>query len=659
MTLHLFDSDAFTRRVRSAKPTRVGIVDRSLTMSSSDDEALLSSLNASQRNSLETFAAVTNRDPHSADSLQVLQESGWDVQAAISRVYDGAPDTHTHEEEADEDDDDDDVVRDPPLLSAPRGSPRRRAAHTGGLGTGAIGLYYLRQVSPLSTAPSATTTHENSPVQALALPLAILAYPAALLYNLGAAIVVFLARLFRLRPSSTASFRPRNPFAGAARPRTTVSPAAAAENFVRSVERVTALSRRQSATGSASASASSSSGLTSRHRARGSTGPRIPDLYIGSYDEALRFARDEMRILMVVLTSEEHERDERFKREVLVSEVVNDLVDEERIVVWGGDVSDRDAYQVGQTLSYISLPFVAFIALQPSGPPGLATNPATASITSPRMRLISRLEHSPNSPLTSTTLHAHVQTAVLPRVKPYLARLVAQKTQREADRRAREDAERRVAENARRDEEKVLAVRRREEERRTAERARLEREERERVERLEREQEAERARGWREHKRRELLADGEASPAEEGAVRVAVRLGNGQRVMRTFAGDTPTEEVYAWTECELEREADLAARAVSAPPPPSTDYVQRYHFRLATTFPRQVIPLPSQLASPSTTHLSDIHATSGETVTVAEAFRGLGKTVNLVVDGLETRRRMSMTSREGEESEEEEEEEEE
>ncbi|KAG0655369.1 hypothetical protein C6P46_001025 [Rhodotorula mucilaginosa] len=606
-------------------------------MSLSDEEALLGSLNASQRNSLETFAAVTNRDPHSADSLQALQESGWDVQAAISRVYDGAPDTHAPEEA--DDDDDNHHDHDPPLLSA--GSPRRRATQqTGGLGTGAIGLYYLRQ--------------------ALALPLAILAYPAALLYNLGAAIVVFLARLFRLRPSSTASFRPRNPFAGAARPRTTVSPAAAAENFVRSVERVTALSRRgQSATGSASAAASSSSGLTSRHRARrGGTGPRIPDFYIGSYDEALRFARDEMRILMVVLTSEEHERDERFKREVLVSEVVNDLVDEERIVVWGGDVSDRDAYQVGQTLSYISLPFVAFIALQPSGPPGLASNPATAPITSPRMRLISRLEHSPTSPLTATTLHAHVQTVVLPRVKPFLARVVAQKAQREADRRAREDAERRVAENARRDEEKVLAVRRREEERQRAERARLEREERERVERLEREWEAERARGWRERKRREFLASGEASPAEEGAVRVAVRLGNGQRVMRTFAGDAPTEEVYAWTECELEREADLAARG-PPPPPPSADYVQRYHFRLATTFPRQVIPLPSHLASPSSTHLSDHdhHARSDQTVTVAEAFRGLGKTVNLVVDGLETRRRMSMTSREGQESEEEEEEE--
>ncbi|POY75842.1 hypothetical protein BMF94_0923 [Rhodotorula taiwanensis] len=629
-----------------------------------DAAAEFESLDVSQRNSLETFAAVTNRDPTSRASLEALRDADWNlesereglivtpVQTAISRVYDGTaaypPASSRTPDEADEQDDLDDL--NDPLLSHTSPGSRRRT-QTGGLGTGAIGLYYLRQ----------------------AIPLAILAYPVALLYNFGAAIVVFLARLFRLRPSSTASFRPRNPFAGAARPRTTASPAAAAENFVRSVERVTSLSRRASAAvGTASSSSVaaaagpySSSGPLRRHPGtsanRSGTGPRIPDFFIGSYDEALRFARDDMRILMVILTSEEHERDERLKREVLVSEVLNELVEEERIVVWGGDVSDRDAYQgkaavSRDTLSFISLPFVAFIALQPSGPPGVVSNPATASTISPRMRLVSRFEHLPSTPLTATTLHAHVQTAVLPRAKPYLARLAAQKAQREADRWAREDAERRVAENARRDEEKVLAVRRREEDRVRAERDRVEREERDRLQREEMEREAEQARRWRVWRRGEFEQKGEAASTEEGAVRVAVRLGNGQRVMRTFAGRESTEEVYAWTECELERQTDRAQEVhASAGRAPPADYHQRYHFRLATTFPRQVIPLPSHLASPSTTHLDDQGGLVDGPVTIAEAFRGLGKTVNLVVDGLETRRRLSMTSRE-EDSEEEEEE---
>lgn len=305
---------------------------------------------------------------------------------------------------------------------------------------------------------------------------------------------------------------------------------------------------------------------------------------------------------------------------------------------------------------------MAFIALQPNGPPGFHhPDPSTASTSSPRMRLVSRIEYLPSNPLNAPTLNAHLQTVVLPRTKPYLSRLIAQKAQREADRRAREDAERRVLENARRDEEKVLAVRRREAERLRVEQARVEREEREAAERAVKQREAEDARQWRRWKRGELDARGEANLAEEGAVRVAVRLGNGQRAMRTFGGADRTEAVYAWTECELEREADSQAPSagddadVSSLQPPR-GYEQRYHFRLAATFPRQIIPLPAHLASPSTAHL-DAAAAAGET-TVGEAFRGLGKTVNLVVDGLETRRRLSRSTRDEESDEEEEEEEE-
>lgn len=238
-------------------------------------------------------------------------------------------------------------------------------------------------------------------------------------------------------------------------------------------------------------------------------------------------------------------------------------------------------------------------------------------------------------------------TSVLPRAKPFLARLRTQKAQCEADRRAREDAERRVLENARRDEERVLAVRRREEERKRAELAERERRAREASEREEKERRAALARQWRSWMRGELRQRGEPPADQAGAVRVAVRLGSGKRVMRTFGVADGTEDVYAWVECELE-EGEEDSGAAASPP---AGYEQRYHFRLATTFPRQLIPLPSHLASPSTAHLADA---GSATVTVGEAFKGLGKTVNLVVDGLQERRRMSMGSREDDESEDEE-----
>ncbi|BGP27014.1 ubxdomain containing protein [Rhodotorula toruloides] len=592
----------------------------------------LASLSPAQRDSFETFNAFTARDSATPEqarkSVEMLRDAGWDVQTAIARVYDepagSAASTSRHPYPPTNDDVD--GVDEALLPGAGRG---RSQNGTGGLGTAAVGLYYMRQ--------------------ALAVPISIISVPLALLYNIASAIVLFIARIFRLRPA-TASFRPRNPFAGAGRPRTTLSPAAAAEQWVQSLERTTGSSRRGGRHDASSASGvqvGSSSGPSRRStRPPPGSGPRLPAFVIGGYDHALRIARDEMRPLMVVLTSEENERDERFKKEVLTSEEVNQVLEEENMVVWGGDVSDRDAYQVGQTLSYIALPFVAFISLQPSAPPGVSTNPATASTSSPRLRLISRLEPSPSNPLTAASLHAHIMTSVLPRSKPFLSRLKTQKAQREADRRAREEAERRVLENARRDEERVLAVRRREEERKRAELAERERREKEAREKEEKERVAALAKEWRSWKRTELQRRGEAAADQPGAVRVAVRLGSGKRVMRTFAAAEGTVEVYAWVECELEEGEEDAGAA----PSPPAGYEQRYHFRLATTFPRQVIPLPSHLTSPSTANLGGVDCSA---VTVGEAFAGLGKTVNLVVDGLQERRRVSMGSREDEDSEEE------
>ena len=304
--------------------------------------------------------------------------------------------------------------------------------------------------------------------------------------------------------------------------------------------------------------------------------------------------------------------------------------------------ADARAPAVGQTLSYIALPFVAFVALQPSTP--TSSNPATASTVAPRLRLLTRLEHSSSAPLTAASLHTHLVTLVLPRAKPYLARLRAQDAQRAADRLAR------------RDEEKVLAVRRREEERRRAEREAAERAERAQAELRERERVAGLARRWRAWKRAEL-----AGRPEGNDVRVAVRLGNGRRAMRGFRAEDGTDEVYGWVECELGA-ADDAAQAqaegegeVEQRAPPE-GWLQQFHFRLATTFPRQVIPLAPHLAAPSSAASAAAAAATGERVSVDEAFRGLGKTVNLVVDGLEERRRMSMSSREGDDSDEDEEE---
>lgn len=164
----------------------------------------------------------------------------------------------------------------------------------------------------------------------------LLAYPATLLYELGIAILGFFARLFR------------NDLPRVGLPRRDNSPAIAAEHFIQSVERVSGLTRRDGSSSAASSTAIAGGSTTTARRHPTATprrtGRRVPDFFVGGYEEAVRFARDEQRVLMVVLTTEENERDGDFKRDVLVHETINDVIEEERLVIWGGDVGEREAY---------------------------------------------------------------------------------------------------------------------------------------------------------------------------------------------------------------------------------------------------------------------------------------------------------------------------
>lgn len=150
-----------------------------------------------------------------------------------------------------------------------------------------------------------------------------------------------LARILRIRPGPTSSLRPRNPFArdatsgdgsSSSSRRRLQSPSFEAERWVRSVEEMTGAvrwSRRFEdsqeeglATGSASSSsginggARSSAGLERRSRTgrAGSSRKTLPDFVVDGYEAAVKRAKEDIKILMVVLTCDEHQDDEEFKR---------------------------------------------------------------------------------------------------------------------------------------------------------------------------------------------------------------------------------------------------------------------------------------------------------------------------------------------------------
>lgn len=299
---------------------------------------------------------------------------------------------------------------------------------------------------------------------------------------------------------------------------------------------------------------------------------------------------------------------------------------------------------------------------------------------------MSRLEPTrPSLPtLSASHISAHLESTVLTKVKPYLARLAHDKRERERVRIERERRELEHATVAKRDEERILSIRRAIEIKQREELAEAEERERRRLRDVEARRRARRAREWRIETRATKFGPLVEQPKEgdgDGAVRVVVRLGNGKRAMRTFSNRESVRTIYEWVECELGLdEDDRIAAAASEEEDDSGDdqegergdYVQKFAFRLATTFPRRVIELPRDMfekAAPATSSSRrslDSSAPSRESFdslesqrrddgdeegqarveSVGVAFKEIGRDVNLVIDGLEDRRRLSMSSRE-------------
>jgi len=511
-------------------------------------------------------------------------------------------------------------------------TPRTNNNNTRGIGTGVVGLYYLRQC--------------------IAVPLHLLSWPISLVYNLSLVVLGFVARLLGFR-LSTSTFHPRNPFSprgggggatgrrgggGSRRSsrRSIVSPTAASQEWVDSVQRLVNLSINPHNTSQTSQIeiATSNGRLSSRrnNNAVVEASLELPEFFIGGYEQALKKARDEFQILMVILTCCENDHDQQFKLKVLTDSELLKVLKNEKVIVWGGDVvENRDAYKVGRTLAYTSLPFVAFIALQPT----TSSSTSTSSSSSPRLSLISRIEPDPTTlpEISASHLHTHFHSIVLPKTRNYLNKLLQDRQRREREKFLRDERETRENLIAKRDEERILKLRREIDLKKRQELKKLEKDEIERLEQTKRIARVRLARKWRVSKRRQF----EQEQATDG-VRVVVRLGNGKRVMRRFDKSQEIVKVYEWVECELGREEDDQQQQQHEEDllfeEEEEAYVQRFAFKLATTFPRQVIQLPISLFESANSRASFDSLKQGqqegsrmEMQTVGEAFEGIGKDV--------------------------------
>jgi len=276
------------------------------------------------------------------------------------------------------------------------------------------------------------------------------------------------------------------------------------------------------------------------------------------YAQAYDLAKKDLKFLLVVLVSPEHDDTSTFIKETLLApdfvSFINDT--QNNIILWAGNVQDSEAYQVSNALNCSKFPFTALVVHTPQ-------------TSSTAMSTVARI----TGPQSSAAFLSRLRTAITQNA-PALNRVRATRTEQQATRNLREEQNSAYERSLAQDRER--ARQRREAE---AAQARAEQEAKAKVEL--REKEAQNLQQWRRWRSKHIAA--EPGPDAKDITRVSVRMTSGARVIRKFASDAAIEELYAFVECF---DVILSNEEVTEVAP--KDFEHKYNFRLVSPMPRIV-----------------------------------------------------------------------
>ncbi|GFP53053.1 hypothetical protein ACSS6W_000493 [Trichoderma asperelloides] len=307
----------------------------------------------------------------------------------------------------------------------------------------------------------------------------------------------------------------------------------------------------------------------------------------GGIAQAHDIAKRDLKFLLVLFMSPEHDDTESFIRNTLLAPEVVEFINDpaNNIILWGGNILDSEAYQAAAEYACTKYPFSALVCLTPNE-------------GSTRMGIVKRLVGL----MPPSTYLSELQAA-MEKYGADLNRVRAERAAQDLARTLRDEQDSAY--------ERSLAIdRERAREKKQAAEAAAAAEKRALAEAEAAAELAEKRRQWKSWRAPQILPEPPAS--ERKVVRVALKMPEGlggERIVRRFAQDVTVEELYAFVECQdILRGETLEEEKVEKP----DGYEHKFEFRIASTMPRVVY-------EPSTT------ATMLETI---------GKSGNLIVEEL-------------------------
>ncbi|KAL3472004.1 hypothetical protein BJX99DRAFT_236364 [Aspergillus californicus] len=478
-------------------------------MSSSGPD--ISELSDSQSSALETYTTVTGQEP--VEAIALLSRSQWNVQIAIAKFFDGeGPDPVEEARAAIE-------------------TPARPSRQTQNLLHDDLAARFSPAPSTAEPAPRISTQPGDQPVYRPPFLLALVFAPFNILYRLLFSSFRLFGALFPFLPRLL---------------NTTASPA------LQSARRNTTGRRRL---------APKDTAARFRREFEEEYGSHSIEFLENGYNMALEKAHKDSNFLLVVLCAPEHDYTDGWVRGTLLSKEVTDFVNDPQngIIVWGGNIQDAEAYQVATSLRCTKFPFAAAIVHTP-GVSSTAMSVATriSGVTSPaefveKLRSAISQHREPLERLRATRAEQQASRSLREQQDSAYERSLA--TDRERARQRRE------AEAARQEEERLATERQGAEEKRV--------------------RDLQQWKQWRAQSIRE-----EPDTDVKDAVRISIRLLSGYRVIRRFVADADMEELYAFVECyDVLNETDASEKTTTKKP---DGFDHQYDFRLVSPMPRVV-----------------------------------------------------------------------
>jgi len=263
-----------------------------------------------------------------------------------------------------------------------------------------------------------------------------------------------------------------------------------------------------------------------------------PPIFEGTYSQALEKAKKDLQFLLVYLHCPSHQDTNEFCERVICSPELTNFTSEQNVIFWACSVDSGEGYRVSEALHESTYPFLAVIVLRQN-----------------RMMIVGRLEGAPPDPQIVTERLNSV-------VRDNEAFIVAARADR---------AERHMTQTIRQEQDEALQDALRQDQ----EKERKKKEEEEEIKRVE---EEEKKRLEAEQDRKEKIARAkidcaslipeEPDKSASDAIRIVIKLPEGQRLERKFLKTESMKYLYYYVFCHPESPDD---------------------FDITTNFPRKVL----------------------------------------------------------------------